>query len=80
MTTIDVTGLPEPVIRDIRRLVDTLRSRLVGPQPTGEEGQRKLLRGCLAGRGLTIPTLQDIDDVRREMGSNFPRDLPARAE
>lgn len=80
MTTIDVTGLPEPVVRDIRQLVDTLRSKLSPPQPTEGQGGRKPLRGCLAGRGLTIPTLQDIEDGRREMGSGFPRDLPARAE
>ncbi len=32
--TIDVTGLPEPVVRDLRQLVATLRARLAAP---GEE-------------------------------------------
>src|SRR5688572_16995927 len=47
-TTIDVTGLPEPVVNDIRQLVGTLRSRLSGndgahaPGETPEEWARRL--------------------------------------
>jgi hypothetical protein len=38
--TIDVTGLPEPIIRDIERLVATLRARLrqaEGTRPPASE-------------------------------------------
>jgi hypothetical protein len=38
-TTIDVTGLPDPVVNDIRQLVGTLRSRMAagnGASPPGE--------------------------------------------
>ena len=74
--TIDVTGLPEAVIQDIRRLVDTLRGRLAGSPPAG----RKPLLGCLEGQGLTVPTLEDIAEVRREMWGDFSRDLPDRKD
>jgi hypothetical protein len=72
--TIDVSGLPETVVRDIRQLVETLRNGSAqSPQvPT----PRKSLRGCLAGKGLKIPTLEELEEVRREMWANFPRDLP----
>ena len=73
---IDASGLPEPVIRDIRQLVETLRSRHAAQNPAPPDGERKPLRGCLAGQGLKIPTLQEIEDVRREMWSDFPRETP----
>ena len=31
--TIDVTGLPEPVVRDIRQLVQTLQETRAAPAP-----------------------------------------------
>ena len=69
----DVTGLPEPVIQSIRQLVDAIRGQSL---PPAAAGPRRSLGGCLAGRGLTVPTQEDIEEVRREMWANFPRDLP----
>lgn len=76
-TTIDVTGLPEPVIADLRRLVETLRGRPARPpEPTLPPPTRRPLIGCLEGQGLRIPTLEEIAEVRREMWANFPREFP----
>ncbi len=36
---IDVTGLPEPVVRDIRRLVETLRETRAIPAPPSSPPQ-----------------------------------------
>lgn len=70
--TIDVSGLPDPVVRDIRRLVDTLRTK-----PAGEPAAspRLPLRGRFAGPGLSLPK-EEIDAARSELWSGFPRDLP----
>ena len=70
-TTIDVTGLSEPMVQSIQQLVAILRSN--GPQVGSP---RRPLRGRLAGMNLTIPTAADVEELRREMWANFPRDLP----
>ncbi|MBY0514748.1 MAG: hypothetical protein K2P78_12640 [Gemmataceae bacterium] len=76
---IDVTGLPDPVVDDLRRLVDTLRGRLTAPSPA-PPGERKPLGGRLAGLGLKVPTLEEFEENRREMWANFPRELPDRTD
>lgn len=68
-TTIDLAGLPEPVIRSIRQLVADLRTGTVSPT------ERKPLVGRFAHLGLTF-TKEEIDDARREMWANFPREFP----
>ena len=54
-STIDVSGLPEPVVRVVRDLVDTLRSNLGGPTAAGMGGARKPLGGRLAHLNLKVP-------------------------
>lgn len=76
-TTIDVTGLPEPVIRVVRELVATLRGSL-GSQPAGA-ASRKPLAGRLAHLNLKVPTLDEFQAARRESWANFPRELPEPA-
>jgi hypothetical protein len=78
--TLDVSGLPEPIIESIRQLVDSVRSRLGATGTAAAMIERQSLRGCLAGQGLRIPTLQEVDDLRREMWSSFPRELPVQEE
>ncbi len=55
--TLDVSGLPEPIIENIRQLVDSLRLRLGATGTAAAMIERQSLRGCLAGQGLRIPTL-----------------------
>ena len=80
MTNIDVSGLPEPVIRDIRRLVETLRGNLTGPEAKAPPAPRTPLAGRLANRGLVVPTLAEFETARRELGEGFPRDFPNTEE
>lgn len=68
-TTLDLTGLPEPVIRSIRQLVADLRTNPTPP------AVRPSLVGRFAHLGLTF-TNEEIDEARRELWANFPRDLP----
>jgi hypothetical protein len=72
---VDLTGLPEPVVQDIRRLVETLRVKLgsgeVGPPRMGH----RPLRGLFAEPGLSIPK-EEIDQAQREAWAGFPREFP----
>jgi hypothetical protein len=72
ITTIDVTGLPEPVIRSIQQLVETLRE---DPKPTPEPPKRPPLIGRFAHLGYSFPK-EMIDEAQRECWANFPRDFP----
>jgi hypothetical protein len=69
-TTLDVTGLPPAVIADLQRLVDTLRT---APPPSTTV--RPSLRGVFAIEGKDVPK-EVIDEARRELWANFPRDFP----
>jgi hypothetical protein len=71
---IDLTGLPDPVVQDIRRLVKTLRESLSSQksEPHVECGP---LRGRFANQTLSIPK-EDIDEAQRAAWSGFPRDFP----
>ena len=71
-TTIDMTGLPDSVIRSIQQLVITLRN---GESKTNEPETRPPLRGRYAHLGYSIPK-EVIDEARRECWANFPRDFP----
>jgi len=73
---VDLTGLPEPVVRDIRQLVETLRGKLAG-QPAAP---RKPLVGRLAHLNLKTPTLDEFEEARREAWANFPREFPDPAQ
>jgi hypothetical protein len=73
--TVDLTGLPEPVVEDIKRLVQTLREKMPAPAgPTPATGRRPLM-GRFADLNLSIPR-EHIDEAQREAWANFPRDLP----
>ena len=73
-TTVDLTGLPEPVVQDIQRLVQTLRENLSGSQSALTPG-RPPLRGRFADLKLSVPR-EDIDEAQRETWAGFPREFP----
>lgn len=68
-TTIDLAGLPEPVIRSIQQLVSDLRTTAAPP------AGRPPLLGRFAHLKLTF-SQEEIDEARRELWEKFPRDLP----
>ena len=80
--TVDLSGLPEPVVEDIKRLLQTLREKMSaqpatnGPPPTRAADERKPLIGRLPHLGLKTPSLDEFKEASREAWANFPRDFP----
>ena len=72
-TSIDVTGVPEPLVEDIRRLIRTIRERL--PTPSSGVPTRPALRGRFADLTITVPK-EHIDEAQTEAWTNFPREIP----
>jgi hypothetical protein len=58
-TTIDLSGLPEPVARDIAKLVETLREKLGEPRPAARPGILPRWEGTVLG---TISRRELYDD------------------
>ena len=84
--TVDLSGLPQPVAEDIKRLVQTLREKMPaqevtnGPPSTRAAEERKPLIGRLAHLGLKTPSLDEFKEASREAWANFPRDFPDPAK
>lgn len=72
-TTIDLTGLPEPVVREVRRIVQEDRRKQA--EEAEATGERPPLRGRFAHFGWSFPK-EEIDEAQREMWANFPREFP----
>jgi len=73
--TLDVSGLPEPVVKSLKELVESLRTTVPGtngPEPTAH---RPPLLGRFAHLGISIPE-EDIEEAQRQAWSGFPREFP----
>jgi hypothetical protein len=72
-TVLDVSGLPDPVVRSLKQLVDSLRAT-----PTTGTSQSTRPRLPVVGRyahlGASIPK-EDMDKAQREAWSSFPREV-----
>ena len=75
---LDLTGLPEPVVKRIKQLVESLREGVPSHAPSGAADQPPTLRGRFASLNLTVPK-EDLDEAQREAWQDFPRDFPAQA-
>jgi len=74
--TLDLTGLPVPVVQNLRQLVQTLRENLALVDSTVSASEPRLpLRGRFAHLGCSFPK-EMIDEWQREMWASFPRELP----
>jgi len=73
--TLDLSGLPDPVVKSLKQLVESLRA--TGPATNGAEPttQRPPLLGRFAHLGVSIPE-EDIDEAQRQAWSGFPREFP----
>jgi len=49
-TAIDVSGLPEQVVRDIQQLVQTIRDKVAAPKPAPAPPTLPLWEGVVLGR------------------------------
>ena len=72
-TTLDLTGLPAPVIECIKQLVASIRNGTATPVVAATE--RHPLRGRFSHLGYSFPK-EEIDEAQREMWANFPREFP----
>ncbi len=72
---VDLTGLPEPVVKSITQLVESLRVEIDSLAHAGEMVQRLPLRGRFADHQLAIPK-EDIDEAQTETWKGFAREFP----
>ena len=72
---LDLTGLPEPVVKSIKQLVESLREGIASQDHPGATYQPPPLRGRFADLKLAIPK-EDLDEAQREAWQNFPREFP----
>ena len=72
---LDLTGLPEPVVKSIKQLVESLREGIATQSHMAATCEPASLRGRFANLGLSIPK-EDLDEAQREAWQDFPRKLP----
>jgi len=60
-----LAGLPEPVVKSIKQLVESLREGMASQGLSGTKPQPPALRGRFADLRLSIPK-EDIDKAQRE--------------
>jgi hypothetical protein len=74
--TIDLTGLPERVVRQVREIVEEARREQAKHVPEQEgKAERPSLFGRYAQPGIPL-TQEEFKKARREAWANFPRELP----
>jgi len=73
--TVDVTGLPESVIRSLRVIVEEFREQHAKAGTTLPPEERQPLMGRFADAKVAI-NKEVIDEARREAWSGFPREFP----
>lgn len=62
--------MPDPVVKSIKQLVESLREGMAGQDRSAVPSQRPPLRGRYADLGLSIPK-EDIDLAQREAWQDF---------
>jgi hypothetical protein len=72
---LDLTGLPKPVVKSIKQLVESLREGIASQGQSGATTEAPPLRGRFADLKLSIPQ-ERIDEAQREAWQNFPREFP----
>ena len=66
--TVDLTGLPHPVIESIKQLVASIRNG--SASSVEHKPDQPLLRGRFSQDGASF-TKEDFDEAQREMWANF---------
>ena len=78
-TTIDLAGLPEPVIQSIKQLVASLREGVVSAPKPEQPKVRPTLRG-MYNQPAPLYTPEMFKRDRLEAWANFPREFPEAGE
>lgn len=74
-TTVNLSGLPEPVVEQVLRLVHDAREKLAEEAGGPTANARPPLRGRFEHLGYSIPK-EVIDEAQREAWAGLPRDFP----
>ena len=74
-TLLDLTGLPEPIVKSIKQLVESLREGIASQGHSGAMSQPASLRGRFADLRLSIPK-EELDEAQQEAWQDFLRELP----
>lgn len=72
--TVDLTGLPEPVVHQVMQLVKEARRKQAEESPVPAPGERPPLLGRFAHLGLSFPK-EELDEAQREAWAGFPREF-----
>jgi hypothetical protein len=71
---LDLAGLPEPLVKSIKQIVQLFRQGTESQGHSGEPHQHSPLRGRFADLQLSFPT-EILDEAQRETWAKFPRDF-----
>ncbi|MGO9915314.1 MAG: hypothetical protein ACLQIB_11455 [Isosphaeraceae bacterium] len=72
---LDLAGLPEPIVKSIKQLVESLREGIASQGLPRATYQPPPLRGRFADLKLAIPKA-DLDEAQGQAWQNFPREFP----
>jgi hypothetical protein len=70
--------LPEPIVQQVQQIVRQARQEQAeeaARTPKPWEGRSGVI-GMFAHLGIQTPTLDEFEEARREMWTNFPREFP----
>ncbi len=76
---LDLAGLPEPIVKSIKQLVESLREGIASKGRPPAKDQPRPLRGCFADLNLAI-LKEDLDEAQAEAWQNFPREFPEQGQ
>jgi hypothetical protein len=76
---LDLSGLPEPVVRSMKQLLESLRAGIAGRGPSGPAEKPLPLRGRFADLDFSVSE-EDIDEAQREAWQEFPLTFPGSGQ
>jgi hypothetical protein len=74
-TTVDLSGLPDPVVESIKQLVESVRAAQSRADRSEATAVQSII-GLFADQGIPTPSLEEFQQARHEMGADFPREFP----
>jgi hypothetical protein len=74
-TTVDLSGLPGPVVESIKQLVESVRAAQPSAGRSEATASHSII-GLFADQGSPTPSLDEFQQARHELGANFPREFP----
>jgi hypothetical protein len=70
---VDLTGLPESVVQKVTEFIEEARQQQTKDASTAS--RLPSVVGMFDHLGIKTPTVGELDEARREMWANFPRNI-----